>query len=79
MFQKPKQVKKASAFSLEIDALTKSFTTMIAGLTQKAEEAEAIKTATEEQIKTMQVECEALQAESDRAKHLAAKISEIFN
>ena len=52
---------------------------MIAGLTQKAEEAEAIKTATEEQIKTMQIECEALQAASDRAKHLATKISEIFS
>lgn len=71
--------KKADVFSTEIDGITKTFTTMVTSLTQKAEEAETIKKATEDEIAVMQAECDSLQAVSDRARNLADKISNIFN
>jgi hypothetical protein len=76
---KNKQPKTASSISASIDQLTQTFTTVINGLNHTAQEADAIKTATEEQIRTMQIECDALQAASDRAKTLASKISDIFS
>jgi hypothetical protein len=71
--------KKAAVISTEIDGITKTFTTMVTSLTQRAEEAETIKKATEEEIEAMQVECVNLQAVSDRARKLIDKISNIFN
>ena len=79
MFQSKKQNKKASAFLTEIGSITKSFTTMIDSLTKKAEEAEAIKKSTEEEIAVLQQECDDLQTVSDRARGLASKISDLFN
>lgn len=71
--------KKAAVISTEIDGITKTFTTMVTSLTQRAEEAETIKKATEEEIEAMQTECVNLQAVSDRARKLIDKISNIFN
>ena len=71
--------KKADVISTEIDGITKTFTTMVTSLTQKAEEAETIKKATAEEIVAMQAECVNLQAVSDRARKLIDKISNIFN
>lgn len=71
--------KKAEVISLEIDGITKTFTTMVTSLTQKAEEAETIKKATEAEIEAMQAECVNLQTVSDRAHKLIDKISNIFN
>ena len=65
--------------STEIDGITKTFTTMVTSLTQKAKEAETIKKATEDEIAVMQTECDNLQVVSDRARNLADKISSIFN
>ena len=79
MFQNKKQNKKASVFLAEIGGITKSFTTMIESLTKKAEEAEAIKKSTEEEIAVLQNECNELQTVSDRARSLANKISDLFN
>jgi ElaB/YqjD/DUF883 family membrane-anchored ribosome-binding protein len=79
MFNKSKQNKKASAFLTEIGSITKQFTTMIDNLTHKAEEAEAIKKSTEEEIATMQQECVELQSVSERARSLANKISELIS
>lgn len=79
MFQNKKQNKKASAFLAEIGGITKSFTTMIESLNKKAEEAEAIKKSTEEEIAVLQNECNELQTVSDRARGLANKISDLFN
>ena len=52
---------------------------MIESLTKKAEEAEAIKKSTEEEIAVLQHECDELQTASDRARGLANKISDLFN
>jgi hypothetical protein len=52
---------------------------MIESLTKKAEEAEAIKKSTEEEIAALQNECNELQTVSDRARGLANKISDLFN
>lgn len=79
MFQNKKQNKKASAFLTEISGITKQFTTMIESLTKKADEAEAIKKSTEEEIAVLQQECNDLQTVSDRARSLATKISDLFN
>ena len=79
MFSKSNKIKKASAFLAEIGGITKSFTTMIENLTKKAEEAEAIKKSTEEEIAVLQQECNDLQNVSDRARNLATKISDLFN
>lgn len=79
MFSKSNKNKKASAFLAEIGGITKSFTTMIENLTKKAEEAEAIKKSTEEEIAVLQQECNDLQNVSDRARNLATKISDLFN
>lgn len=76
---KNKQPKTAGSISASIDQLTQTFTTVINGLNNTAQEADSIKTATEEKIRTMQIECDALQAASDRAKTLASKISDIFS
>jgi ABC-type transporter Mla subunit MlaD len=79
MFNKSKQNKKAGAFLAEIGSITKQFTTMIDSLTHKAEEAEAIKKSTEEEIATLQQECTELQNVSDRARSLANKISGLIS
>lgn len=71
--------KKADVFSTEIDGITKTFTTMVTNLIQKAEEAETIKKTTEAEIEAMQAECVNLQAVSDRAHKLIDKITNIFD
>ena len=52
---------------------------MIDNLAHKAEEAEAIKKSTEEEIATLQQECTELQSVSDRARSLANKISGLIS
>lgn len=52
---------------------------MVDNLTHKAEEAEAIKKSTEEEIATLQQECTELQNVSDRARSLANKISGLIS
>lgn len=79
MFNKSKQNKKASAFLAEIGGITKQFTIMVDNLTHKAEEAETIKKSTEEEIATLQQECNELQNVSDRARNLANKISGLIS
>jgi ElaB/YqjD/DUF883 family membrane-anchored ribosome-binding protein len=79
MFNKSKQNKKAGAFLAEIGSITKQFTTMIDNLAHKAEEAEAIKKSTEEEIAILQQECSELQNVSDRARNLANKISGLIS
>jgi ABC-type transporter Mla subunit MlaD len=74
-----KVVTNAASLSQDIDSAIKSFTTLITKLTNKAAEANEMKQAKEAEIKALTVECDALQAVSDRANDLATKISNIFN
>lgn len=79
MFNKSKPNKRATTFLAEIGGITKQFTVMVDSLTHKAEEAEAIKKSTEEEIATLQQECDELQTVSDRARSLANKISGLIS
>lgn len=74
-----KKVKAAAQLSTEIDGITKAFTTMVDSLNQKAQEANDIKNAKEEEINILQQECENLKSVSDKALNLASKIANIFN
>ena len=69
----------AAGLTAEIDNLTESFTTLIAKLRKKSDEAKALREAKEEKIKAMQTECENLSGVESRATGLADKISNIFN
>jgi len=72
---------KASATSLsnEIDTITKTFTTMVENLKQKASAALQLKAEKENRIAELQQECDDLQAVNDRATGMADRISGIFN
>lgn len=74
-------VRKASAetLGLEIDNLTKTFTTMATKLTAKANEARTIREAKEAEIAALQTECSNLEAVGNRAATMAEKITSLFN
>ena len=74
-----KKVKAATQLSAEIDGITKAFTTMVDSLNQKAQEANDIKSAKEEEINILMQECADLKSVSDKALNLASKIANIFN
>lgn len=72
-------VVSATSLSNEIDNITKTFTTMVENLKQKASVALQLKAEKEEHIATLQKECDDLQAVNDRATGMADRISGIFN
>lgn len=69
----------STSLSNEIDTITKTFTTMVDNLKQKASMALQLKAEKEEHIAILQQECDDLQAVNDRAVGIADKISNIFN
>lgn len=69
----------STTLSNEIDTITKTFTTMVENLRQKASTALELKSEKENLITELQQECTALQAVNDRAVGMADKISNIFN
>lgn len=69
----------AETLGLEIDNLTKTFTTMATKLTAKANEARTIREAKEAEIAALQTECANLEAVSNRATNIADKIASLFN
>jgi hypothetical protein len=69
----------ATSLSNEIDNITKTFTTMVENLKQKASTALQLKAEKEERIAALQQECDDLQAVNDRATGMADRISGIFN
>lgn len=72
-------VVSATSLSNEIDNITKTFTTMVENLKQKAFAALQLKAEKEERIAALQQECDDLQAVNDRATGMADRISGIFN
>jgi hypothetical protein len=72
-------VVSATSLSNEIDNITKTFTTMVENLKQKASAALQLKAEKEEHITALQQECDDLQAVNDRATGMADRISGIFN
>jgi hypothetical protein len=72
-------VVSATSLSNEIDNITKTFTTMVENLKQKASAALQLKAEKEEHIAALQKECDDLQAVNDRATGMADRISGIFN
>ena len=72
-------VVSATSLSNEIDNITKTFTTMVDNLKQKASVALQLKAEKEERIAALQQECDDLQAVNDRATGMADRISGIFN
>lgn len=72
-------VASATSLSNEIDNITKTFTTMVENLKQKASVALQLKAEKEERIAALQQECDDLQAVNDRATGMADRISGIFN
>ena len=71
--------RNSTNLSAEIDLLTSSFTSLIDKLKTKSEEARTLREAKEQEIKTMQMECDNLSSVETRANTLAEKISNIFN
>lgn len=71
-------VVSATSLSNEIDTITKTFTTMVENLRQKASTALQLKAEKENRIVELQQECTDLQAVNDRAVGMADKISDIF-
>ena len=77
----PTKVGKVSADSigLEIDKLTKSFTTIVTKLNTQAQTARELKAAKEAEIAALQNECTNLEAVGTRAANIADKIAGLFN
>lgn len=77
----PTKVAKVSADSigLEIDKLTKSFTTIVTKLNTQAQTARELKAAKEAEIAALQNECTNLEAVGNRAANIADKIAGLFN
>lgn len=69
----------AETLGLEIDNLTKTFTTMATKLTAKANEARTIREAKEAEIAALQTECSNLEAVGNRAATMAEKITNLFS
>ena len=77
----PTKVAKVSAetIGLEIDKLTKSFTTIVTKLITQAQAAKELKAAKEAEIATLQTECNNLETVGTRAANIADKIAGLFN
>lgn len=77
----PTKVAKVSAETtgLEIDKLTKSFTTIVTKLNTQAQAAKELKAAKEAEIAALQTECNNLEAVGTRAANIADKIAGLFN
>lgn len=77
----PTKVVKASAetIGLEIDKLTKSFTSIVTKLNTQAQAAKELKAAKEAEIAALQTECTNLEAVGTRAANIADKIAGLFN
>jgi len=69
----------AETLGLEIDNLTKTFTTMATKLTAKANEARTIREAKEAEIAALYTECSNLEAVGNRAATMAEKITNLFS
>ena len=69
----------AETLGLEIDNLTKTFTTMATKLIAKANEARTIREEKEAEIAALQTECSNLEAVGTRASTMAEKITSIFS
>lgn len=69
----------AETIGLEIDNLTKTFTTMATKLIAKANEARTIREAKEAEIAALQTECSNLEAVGNRAATMAEKITNLFS
>ena len=80
-FAAPTKVVKVSAetIGLEIDKLTKSFTTIVTKLNTQAQAAKELKAAKEAEIAALQTECNNLEAVGNRAANIADKIAGLFN
>lgn len=72
-------VSTAETLGLDIDNITKTFTTMVTKLTAKANEARTIREAKEAEIAALQTECSNLEAVGTRASTMAEKITSIFS
>jgi hypothetical protein len=77
MFGNKKETSATIAAS--INAITQSFTSMVASLKQKSEEAQALKDEKTVEMNLLKVECEALETEKNRALKLAEKIENLIN
>ena len=77
----PTKVVKVSAetIGLEIDKLTKSFTTIVTKLNTQAQAAKELKAAKEAEIAALQTECNNLETVGTRAANIADKIAGLFN
>lgn len=73
--------KKATSATIaaSINAITQSFTSMVESLKQKSVEAQALKEEKTVEMNLLKVECEALEAEKNRALKLAEKIENLIN
>jgi hypothetical protein len=69
----------AETIGLEIDKLTKSFTTIVTKLNTQAQAAKELKAAKEAEIAALQAECTNLEAVGTRAANIADKIAGLFN
>ena len=69
----------ADSIGLEIDKLTKSFTTIVTKLNTQAQTARELKAAKEAEIAALQNECTNLEAVGTRAANIADKIAGLFN
>lgn len=69
----------AETIGLEIDKLTKSFTTIVTKLNTQAQAAKELKAAKEAEIAALQTECSNLEAVGTRAANIADKIAGLFN
>jgi hypothetical protein len=69
----------AETIGLEIDKLTKSFTTIVTKLNTQAQAAKELKAAKEAEIAALQNECTNLEAVGTRAANIADKIAGLFN
>lgn len=69
----------AETIGLEIDKLTKSFTTIVTKLNIQAQAAKELKAAKEAEIAALQAECTNLEAVGTRAANIADKITGLFN
>lgn len=72
-------VSTAETLGLDIDNITKTFTTMVTKLTAKANEARTIREAKEAEIAALQTECSNLEAVGNRAATMAEKITNLFS
>lgn len=70
---------KSTEVSSEIDSIIANFSKMVESLKSKAQQAAETQIKREEEIKSLQEECQNLQKVSDRALKIANKVLEIFS